>query len=128
EPKAAVARWAAQLAPGGRLLLEDTESIETAHPAFAEYVARVSDQLERRGQRLATGPTLAGLADASRVVTAAPAASLAAAMFRLNLGSWCADADVRERLGRALEALQGDERVGLITWRIRQAVVEPPAA
>jgi trans-aconitate 2-methyltransferase len=126
EPEATVGAWAAQLAPGGRLLLEDTEAIETDQPAFAEYVRRVGERLEERGHRLTPGPVLAGLAGASRVATASPPASRAAAMFRLNLGSWCDDPAVRERLGRALEALHDDQREGVITWRLRQAVVQAP--
>jgi hypothetical protein len=106
--------------------LEDTEAIETEHPAFAEYLRRVRERLEQRGQRLTPGPVLARLAGASRAATATPTASHAAAMFRLNLDSWCDDADVRDRLGRALEDLLDDERVGVITWRLRQAVVEAP--
>lgn len=123
EPDAAIARWVAQLAPGGRLLLEDNEAIETAHPVFEEYIARIGDRLARQGQSLFPGRALAGLASESRVATCAPPAARAAEMFRLNLPSWCQDAEVRERLGAGLERLMTDERTGLITWRLRQAVV-----
>jgi SAM-dependent methyltransferase len=126
EPEVTIAAWAAQLAPGGRLLVEDTEAIETDEPAFAEYLARAAERLERGGHRLLAGPILAGLADASAVATNSPPASRAAAMFRLNLDVWCDDDQVRRRLGRALEDLLHDGRTGRITWRLRQAVLGPP--
>lgn len=123
DPAAAVACWAAQLAPRGRLLLEDTEAIETEDPAFAEYLARAAERLAANGQRLMPGPLLAGLAGDSAVVTLSPPTGRAAAMFRLNLASWCDDAAARRRLGAALDERAADRRTGIITWRLRQAVV-----
>jgi SAM-dependent methyltransferase len=123
-PEATVARWAAQLATGGRLLLEDTEAMETEDATFGEYIARVEERLAERGHRLIAGPVLASVATRSRLAIVAPPAGLAAAMFRLNLDSWCEDGAVRDRLGAALERLFGDQRTGVITWRVRQAVVE----
>jgi trans-aconitate 2-methyltransferase len=125
DPEAAIAAWATQLAPGGTLLVEDTDAIDTAHPVLAEYVARVADRLEARGHRLYPGPLLGALADSSRLATVSPAAGRAAAMFRLNLDSWCDDPDVHERLARGLEDLLDDPRTGVIVWRVRQAVIRP---
>jgi trans-aconitate 2-methyltransferase len=125
-PEAIVAGWAAQLAPGGALLIEDTDAIETEEPVFAEYLARVAERLRAGGHRLYPGPLLAALAHSSRLAAASPAAGLAAAMFRLNLDSWCDDPDVRGRLAGGLEELFGDPRSGVITWRLRQAVLRQP--
>ncbi len=123
-PKAAVDRWANQLAPGGRLLLEEVETIETGHPVLSEYLARLSEAMRRRGHRLDAGRLLAGVAPSSRVVINAPATGRAAAMFRMNLDAWCEDTALRDRLGPGLEELLPDQRTGVITWRLRQAVVE----
>ncbi len=123
EPEAVMARWAAQLAPGGRLLVEDNEAIETEDPTFAEYVDRIGRRLAERGQRLYAGQVLARVAHESRVVTVAPPAARAAAMFRLNLPAWCHDAAVRRRLDAGLRDLADDHRTGLVTWRLRQAVL-----
>jgi trans-aconitate 2-methyltransferase len=125
EPEAAVARWAAQLAPGGALLIEDTDAIETEQPVFVDYLARIAERMDARGQRLYPGRLLAGLADSSRLAAASPTAGLAAAMFRLNLDSWCDDTAVHGRLARGLETLLDDRRTGVITWRVRQAVLRP---
>jgi SAM-dependent methyltransferase len=125
DPEAAIAAWATQLAPGGALLVEDTEAIDTAQPVLAEYVAHVAERLEARGHRLYAGPLLGALADSSRLATVSPAAGRAAAMFRLNLDSWCDDPVVHGRLARGLEDLLDDSRPGVITWRVRQAVVRP---
>ena len=123
EPEAAVAGWAAQLAPGGAVLIEDTDAIETAEPVFVDYLAEIAERLRARGQQLYPGRLLAGLADSSRLAAASPTAGHAAAMFRLNLDSWCDDPGVHDRLARGLEALRGDARTGVITWRVRQAVI-----
>jgi hypothetical protein len=127
DPEAAIARWAAQLAPGGRLLLEDNEAMETEEPVFGEYIERVEQRLARRGHRLMVGPVLAAAATRSTLAVAAPPAGLVAEMFRLNLDSWCDDERVRRRLGAGLEALTGDPTPGVVTWRLRQAVVEQDA-
>lgn len=123
DPGTAVARWAAQLAPGGSLLIEDTDAIETEQPVFVEYLARVAARLEAGGHRLYPGPLLAELAGDSRLATASPPAGRAAAMFRMNLDSWCDDPAVHGRLARGLEGLLDDGRTGVITWQVRQAVL-----
>jgi len=125
EREAAIAGWAAQLAPGGRLLLEEVEEVETNHPVLSDYLARVDRRLERAGQRMAAGSVLRRVATASAVVAVEPTVADAAAMFRMNLDSWCDDPAVLGRLGPALERLLEDRRTGVITWRLRQAVVEP---
>jgi SAM-dependent methyltransferase len=125
DPEAAIAGWAAQLAPDGALLIEDTDAIETDQPVFVEYLARVAARLEARGHRLYPGRLLAALADRSRLATAGPTAARAAAMFRLNLDSWCDDPVVHRRLAGGLEDLLDDSRTGVITWSVRQAVLGP---
>jgi hypothetical protein len=120
----AVGGWAAQLAPGGRLLLEEVEAIDTAHPVLADYLACLRADLAGRGHRLEAGPLLARVAARSRVSSAEPAAGRAAAMFRMNLDAWCRDQAVHDRLAPGLEALLDDDRTGVITWRLRQAVLE----
>jgi trans-aconitate 2-methyltransferase len=125
DPEAAIAAWTTQLAPGGVLLVEDTEGIDTAEPVLDEYVARVADRLEARGHRLYPGTLLGALASSSRLATVSPVTSRAAAMFRLNLDSWCDDPVVHGRLARGLEHLFDDARTHVITWRVRQAVIRP---
>ncbi|HEY7199829.1 MAG TPA: class I SAM-dependent methyltransferase, partial [Candidatus Dormibacteraeota bacterium] len=124
EPEAAIAAWSAQLAPAGRLLMEEVEAIETEHPVLAEYLARVVERLDRAGQRMVAGPLLARVADAGAVATVEPPVAHAAAMFRMNLDTWCDDEAVHGRLAPALDGLLEDPRTGVITWRVRQAVVE----
>lgn len=123
EPETAVAGWAAQLAPGGAVLIEDTDAIETDEPAFRDYLAEIAERMGARGQSLYPGRLLAGLAHSSQVAMASPTAGHAAAMFRLNLDAWCDEPAVHDRLARGLQALFDDPRTGVITWRVRQAVI-----
>jgi trans-aconitate 2-methyltransferase len=54
-------RWAAGLAPGGRLCLEEMEWIEADDPVLAEYEERVLAVVEHQGAPMYAGPLLAPL-------------------------------------------------------------------
>ncbi len=134
----AVSGWLSQLHPLGVLVIEETEAIETANPAFRDYLALAERLVASRGGTLYAGSALARLAGSSPIRMRANgtrrvpvAASRAAEMFALNLGVWRSDSaldqppdtldDLAHRLDRLCET--GDS--GVITWTIRQLALSP---
>ncbi len=142
EPLEAVDLWLERLAPGGVLLLEEVESIETEEPALARYLALQREMLEANANRLEIGPRLdaelgshPGLRS-SEVARFQPGAGVAARMFGMNFGTWRDRRDVVEAheteeldaiakgLGRVATA---PEDATPITWGMRQIVLARPA-
>lgn len=63
EPQGVIAKWATQLRPGGLLLMEEAEWIETKHPVLAPYVRIVEALLEHQSNDLYVGLVLHSLKD-----------------------------------------------------------------
>ena len=139
-PERAIARWATQLCPGGRLLLEEVDSIHIKVPVFTEYIEVVEAMLADAGHDLYVGPKLdalptpAGLVRrSSRVACASVTNDLAAKMFSMNIQTWKHNAFVWENYSpetiRQLEenlidlAAEPTNETG-IEWRLRQLVYE----
>ena len=140
QPERLMARWATQLRPAGRMLLEETDSIHITEPVFAEYIEIVTAMLTDAGHDLYVGPRLdamptpAGLTQRlSRVASVPVTNDLAARMFSMNINTWkhnefvqqnCSPASIRrlEENLREIAAKPTDE-VG-IQWRMRQLVYE----
>jgi SAM-dependent methyltransferase len=137
DPLGAVDLWLQRLAPGGVLLIEEVESIETEEPALARYLALQREMLEANSNRLEIGPRLdAELGShpalrSSEVATFQPGAGVAARMFGMNFGAWrdrrgvveaheMAELDaIAKGLGRVATA---PEDSAPITWGMRQLV------
>jgi trans-aconitate methyltransferase len=119
EPASVVERWMRELRPCGLLLVEEVESIETADPVFARYLATVDALLQRRGGRLAVGSLLPP-ATRSRIVTVEPDSARVARMFALNLEAW--RDEIAPQLADELAAGLADPDHEPIVWRLRQAV------
>jgi SAM-dependent methyltransferase len=142
DPLGAVDLWLERLAPGGVLLVEEVESIETEEPALARYLALQREMLATNGNELEIGPRLdAELGShpalrSSEVVTFQPGAGIAARMFGMNFGTWRDRREVVERheteeldaiaegLGRVATA---PEDSAPIIWGMRQIVLARPA-
>jgi trans-aconitate 2-methyltransferase len=137
EPLATLRRWATQLRPRGRLLVEETEWIETRVPAFARYIAIVDSMLADQGNELYVGRTLHGADDPeglrrteSEVVRLAVANGRAAAMFHMNMQFWKQNPFVKdmaeiEDLERELAGMaSGAESHKGIQWGLRQMIYE----
>ena len=140
EPEAIVARWAAQLSPGGTLLLEETDSIHTRQPVFAAYIEAVEAALAAQGLELYIGrrlhamPDGGGLARRSSKIGRLPVRTdLAARMFSMNIQTWKHSRFVQENFSAQtirgiedglaeLSAAPTDENG--IEWRLRQMVFE----
>ena len=58
DPEEVALEWLAQLAPGGLLLLDEVERIETEQPVFREYLGILARMMAHHGQELYVGPRL----------------------------------------------------------------------
>jgi trans-aconitate 2-methyltransferase len=130
--------WATQLHSGGRLLVEETESIYTTNDVFAAYISIVQAMLAERGLNLYVGRDLAvvepppGLRTyLSRTAQVPVRDDLTARMFSLNTQSWKDDAFVTsnypaasiDQLERALRDLGSTpSEKSSIEWQLRQIV------
>lgn len=138
QPEAAVAGWAAQLRPGGLLLIEEVEWIRTEHPVFGDYLEILAAMLSSRGNELYAGPRLdetrieiGWTRRSSRVARVRPTTGQAARMFSMNLPNWRGDAFVREnysdeaidRLQAGLSELCASRDEGEVVWGLRQIAI-----
>jgi trans-aconitate 2-methyltransferase len=137
DPAAAVAKWATQLERNGLLLLEETETIHTAHPVFARYLAIVEAMLASQSGRLYAGHLVAGLDSpgglkpAFSEIRSLPVRNCdAGRMFVLNLSTWKDNEFVRTNYSPGLilqlendlteiAAIESPARE--IEWEIRQS-------
>ena len=135
-PEEVVESWWSQLRPGGRLLVEEVESIDSHNDTFTTYLAIVEDALRRWQSDLYIGASLAKLDGDRSIETASSAVarlavsnSDAAMMFSLNLPTLRQSDVVREAHDSAtLDALQSDldliaysqDESSDVTWLVRQ--------
>lgn len=140
EPETLIPRWTTQLAPGGRLALEEVESIRTEEAAFNEYLQIVDAMLTDGGHDLYVGPridtagTPAGaVRRSSRVVRLPVTNDVAAKMFSMNIRTWkdnafvrqhCSPASIRKLEERLTQLAATPTRKKGIEWRLRQLVYE----
>jgi SAM-dependent methyltransferase len=129
-------RWASQLRPGGQILLEEVELIETSDDAFSTYLELLSSGMKAAGSELFIGSQLPELAVEAGLVPELDRAHRipvrdrdAARMFALNLPTVRQREQVSQLADPAeLDALQheldmaahrlGDSR--RIEWQLRQ--------
>jgi SAM-dependent methyltransferase len=138
DPAARARSWAAQLAPGGRLLLEEMEWIDTRDPVLADYEECVLAVVAHQGAPMYAGPLLApvGVDDGLRRVSSDLRAievpvPVAARIYGLNLGRWRHDpyaeatfaAAELDDLAARLEQLALDGQ-GSVGWGVRHVVLE----
>ena len=136
-PEGAVADWLGQLAPGGLLLLDEVERIETEHPVFRAYLGILTEMMAYHGQELYVGPRLDAASERperrmSRVAGASPTTAHAAKMFSMNLANWREDGFVRanhsveelDRMAADLSDLTASRDTGEIRWGLRQIAIE----
>jgi SAM-dependent methyltransferase len=141
-PAAVALAWAASLSPGGVLVLEEPERIDTEDDDIRRYLELAATVVAARGADLYAGRHLHGVAwpPGWRVVVdrlAALEVSMgdAAAMFVPNLRTWAHDPSLKGRtdtaeldlLATRLGARLDDDRLGAIRWHLRQVVTARPA-
>jgi trans-aconitate 2-methyltransferase len=134
DPGAVASRWAAQLAPGGALLLDEVEFIHTENPVLAFYEQVVVGLVGTRGAPMYAGPLVAdlegpGWARRSTTLRQVEVATAdAARMYGLNLTTWRDDPYVVDAyepvavddLAAGLDALCRSTATDEITWGLRQ--------
>ena len=138
DPERLIGCWAGGLAPGGVVLSDEVERIETNLEQFARYLVLVETRMRAGGGELYLGPRLDALQieqgvrqRSSDAVQVAPATAEAAAMFLLNLRvmraakrleGFATPAEL-DRLEQELdELMQSDALGGEIVWTLRQTV------
>lgn len=137
DPEEVVKDWIAQLAPGGSLLLDEVERIETGQPVFREYLRILARMMAHHGQELYVGPRLEAATRGSerrisRIAPASPTTAHVAGMFAINLATWRSNDFVRashtkrelDRLATGLSRLTASRDTGEIRWWMRQIAVE----
>ncbi|MBN1341648.1 MAG: class I SAM-dependent methyltransferase [Phycisphaerae bacterium] len=140
DPSDLVAKWLTQLQPGGRLLLEETESIHTSVPAFKTYVDLVEAMLADAGHTLYVAPHLDRIRlpntvrkRSGNLARIAPTNDLVARMFSMNLQTWKNIPFIREHYDpKSIHELEKDLDAMAATpthergieWRLRQITLE----
>jgi trans-aconitate 2-methyltransferase len=142
DPAATVRAWATQLAPGGRLLVDEMEWIDAAHPVLAAYEAVVLDLVASRGAPMYAGPMVATILGApgwrqcgNAVRKVSIPAPTAARIYELNLTTWRDDPHIREHhsadqidgLARDLRELAESTGADPVVWALRQVAFERQA-
>ena len=93
-PKSVIELWVSQLRPGGILLIEEVESIESEIPEFVAYLGIQQSMLAHRGNSLYVGAQIGPLTEfgnanlkSSGVAHLSVSPSRAARMFQINLST-----------------------------------------
>jgi ubiquinone/menaquinone biosynthesis C-methylase UbiE len=140
DPKGMVMDWITQLRPGGILLVEEPEDIQTRNASFRQYLDIVEAMMDEKGVYLYVGRSLDGLKRtddlkqrSSAVRPLSPPTHRAAAMFYLNIQTWKNQPFVQQnypagaidKLESELEALAARSTSEIeIQWGLRQIVFE----
>ena len=140
EPGEVLTRWAGVAAPGGLLIVHETESLETDHPTLRRYYELVARLQEHYGQTLRVGAVLEAcfantgwrLIESRRRIVERPARSLAE-LHLANLRTWrhdefaCRSFDPTEvdSIEGSLERIvSGVENAGFVANATRQIIAQ----
>jgi trans-aconitate 2-methyltransferase len=127
DPPAVLARWCEHLAPGGVVLSEELEAIESPDGPLREYDDLSSAMVHRGGGVMCAGPLLAPLG--GECVRVEASAALAARIYSFNVRLWLERADAGPSKERLLRLERGLGEVADapgspgVTWIVRQTVV-----
>jgi SAM-dependent methyltransferase len=139
DPRAVVASWTRQLRPGGVVVVEEPERIDTDDEEFRRYLELAAVVVADRGGDLYAGRQLVDLAVPPEVVRVVDRsepldveAGSAAGIFALNLSTWGTDPALSTAarpgevasLLRRLEDRRADGSTGVIRWSMRQLVLQ----
>jgi trans-aconitate 2-methyltransferase len=115
EPAGALRGWTAALAPGGRLVAQETARLTSATPALRRYYELVAEVQRAHGQALDIGDRLADLAAATgaRLLHAGtcglrPPVPAMARLHALNLRTWRTDPAAGHLDAGELDALEAE--------------------
>jgi trans-aconitate 2-methyltransferase len=126
DPPAIVEGWWQQLAPGGVVLSEELEDIESPPGPLRDYDDLSSGTVRRGGGVMCAGPLLAPLG--GRCVRVEASAALAARIYSFNVRLWLEQADPAVPRDQLLELERGLSAIAAgpggdgVTWIVRQTV------
>jgi len=140
--EAVLATWGAAASPGARLLVHETESLRSVHPALSRYYDLVARLQTHHGQSLDIGARLDAafaaspwrVVDSRAVMLEIPALQMAE-LHLPNLRTWREDAYARrwfdttelDELELILERIvAGEEPAGMVRNTVRQIVARAP--
>jgi trans-aconitate 2-methyltransferase len=127
EPEVMVRRWLTQLAPGGRLLVEDLEDVVNPPGPLQNYEVVSAAIVRSRGGLLYAGAALANLGGDLTPVTVPGA--LAATIYLFNVQHWLEMHDLPvthtqlRDLEEGLVELSMNDQCAPVSWIVRQVVV-----
>jgi len=135
DPASAVARWSTILTIGGRILVDDLETIESDDDVFRTYLDEVALAVVReQGGALFVGPALRAAPDPTglerthdAVATFAPSPGETARVFAMNLRVLTdrGEVEARPSLADALDAIVAGRRsADPVRWHVRQLAWE----
>jgi trans-aconitate 2-methyltransferase len=123
-PEAVARRWLSQLAPGGRLLIEDLEGVINPPGPLREYEDASATIVRSRGGLMYAGAALAHLGGVCTPVTVPGA--VAARIYLFNVRHWLEMPDLPvtapqlRQLEEGLVELVRDDRGTHVSWMVRQ--------
>jgi trans-aconitate 2-methyltransferase len=127
EPKAVAHGWRSQLAPGGKLLIEDLEGVVNPPGPLREYEEVSAAIVHSGGGLMYAGAALSDLGGAVTPVTVPGA--LAARIYLFNVRHWLdtpqlpvTDARLRD-LEQGLVETSNDDHGTRVSWKVRQLVL-----
>jgi SAM-dependent methyltransferase len=139
DPALLLDRWCGQLEPGGRLVTDETERIDSDVETFALYEATARSMVAHYGADLQVGARIRDLPPprgtnlvSSQLVEVRPPTATVARLFGMNLATWRHDpfvaehvpVDLIERITRGLAELARSDATDQLTFCNRQIVYE----
>jgi SAM-dependent methyltransferase len=129
EPEAITRGWRSQLAAGGRLLIEDLDSVVNPPGPLHQYEHMSAGIVRSGGGLMYAGAALADLGGVLATVTVPGA--LAARIYLFNVRHWLqmpdlpvSDVQLRE-LESGLVEMSGNDDGASVSWMVRQLVLTP---
>jgi trans-aconitate 2-methyltransferase len=129
EPAAIAQRWRSQLAPGGRLLIEDLDGVVNPPGPLHDYEAVSASIVRSGGGLMYAGAELSDLGGVVTPVTVPGA--LAARIYLFNVQHWLETPGLPVTNGRLRDLEQGlvetsnNENAYSVSWNVRQLVLTP---
>jgi len=129
EPEVIVQRWRSQLAPGGRLLIEDLDGVINPTGPLHDYEEISAGIVRSGGGLMYAGGALSDLGGEVTPVTVSGA--VAARIYLFNVRHWMnapgvpvTDGELQD-LEHSLMRMADDDDGGSVSWMVRQLVLTP---
>ena len=144
DPGAALRTWSDALAPGGRLLAQESARLSSADPTLTRYYELLAEMQRHHGQQIDVGARLASLAAAvpgatlvhAEVLPLRPPVAAMAALHAMNLRTWRTDdyaattfdGDELDDLTARLDAIAVGGQAAPVEADLAEVVLERPLA